>query len=1561
MYCLIQKWAIRLMVLGLMVIGTALLSSSPQLIYAQDNLSPGDIAFVEYNADGTDNFKFVTLVDISASTVISFTDNGWLASGSFRATEGIISWTAPAGGVTAGTVINIDTTPSASVGSVSETGALNFSGSGDQIIAYQGSSTMIAALNNEGAATWQADATNSNTSALPQGLTNGTNAVAINEIDNVAYSGTTSGDKATLLAALNNPANWTNGSNSTRQTFSGVFTISTPTTYNLQITEIMYNPASDEDDWEWVEIYNAGSTAIDLAGYVIDDNNSTAHPNANIASGNLAAGESAVLYNADDVTASDFTAAWGNIDLIPVTNWQAMGLNNGGDSVAIWDSFANYNGDNQAQANAIEQVVYTDDPPWPADDGSASIYLTNLAADNTDGSNWALSTNGAATPLFNAYTALNAGGNSGSDIGSPGTPAMQGQALPLAEGFDDCTLAGWQIISVDADQANTWSCSEQFSNVDVNGFGDSAPADEWLITPPLNMNAQNNDRLTFRNYTNFTDANYPQLELLYSTDFSGDPTTATWTPLTGINFSPADSGQWVDSGEIDLSGISGTNVYFAFHYTSSGTTAGNAATWRVDEVNFFEGTPQGQPLPLAENFDDCTLAGWQIVSVDADQANTWSCSEQFSNVDVNGFGDSAPADEWLITPPLNLDAQDNDTLTFRSFTRFTDANYPQLEVLYSTDYDGTSNPTSATWTELTGITYSPENSSTWTDSGKVDLSGISGNLVYFAFRYTSSGTSGGSAANWRVDAVNFFVDDSAPPVAAKIHEVQGAGSSVTNPGTQVTVEGVVIGDYQGSDELSGFFIQEEDSDADADPNTSEGIFVFCGSCAVDVTEGQIVQVTGVQEEFVNMSQLNVPAATNGDVTIVNAGNNLNLVTPASVNLPAPASTTAENTFEQYEGMLVEFVDDLTVTEYFELARYGQIVLSEGGKLRQFTNDNLPDAAGYTAHLEDIAKRRIILDDLNNTQNDTDPVYHPQPGGFSSSNFIRGGYTVSNLTGVMHWAWAGQSGTNAWRIRPQITNPVTFTPSNPRQATPDDVGGDIKVATLNVLNYFTTIDLTESRDFGDCGPSATLDCRGADSNVELQRQLDKLVVALQAMDADIFALVELENNAAAAPAGDGVDPVLESIVNALNNVVGAGTYTFVDAGTIGTDAIKVGYIYKASTVATFGNFAVLDSNDFVDANNTGRPRNRPALAQTFQVIDTNNPSFGEKFTAVVNHLKSKGSGCGAGDDDTTTGQGNCNVTRTKAAEKLVDWLATDPTNSGDPDFMILGDINAYAMEDPIQAIKAGADDTVGTGDDFTNLISLFSGPNAYSFVFSGQWGYLDHVLANGSMTAQVTGLTEWHINADEVNLLDYNDDIQDVGERSFEAKPGVNPLYSPDQYRVSDHDPVIVGLALQGSEPVVVNNNLDNTNISTSYDPTPVANAPAGVFTLSATFTNITSDTLKNIYFEVAQLTGGNLLLNADGGPGGVSSRLSVPLDTTGQDSDLVLSPGEAFTIDFEIGLQQRRAFDFFVDAYGIVIDGVALTALSADNLASFTFEIEEAQLTPSAGGDQDIYMPLIIK
>jgi predicted extracellular nuclease len=335
--------------------------------------------------------------------------------------------------------------------------------------------------------------------------------------------------------------------------------------------------------------------------------------------------------------------------------------------------------------------------------------------------------------------------------------------------------------------------------------------------------------------------------------------------------------------------------------------------------------------------------------------------------------------------------------------------------------------------------------------------------------------------------------------------------------------------------------------------------------------------------------------------------------------------------------------------------------------------------------------------------------------------------------------------------------------NERPLGPPDVGPSLlKVAGFNVLNYFTTLDGNGSI----CGPNADQSCRGADSAFEFDRQKAKLVSAITTLDADIVGLTELENAADNVPIAD--------LVDGLNGVAGAGTYAYIATGAIGTDAIRQGIIYKPSNVMPVGGFAILDSSVDPLFNDD---LNRPVLAQTF---DDN--TFGERVTIAVNHLKSKGSDCNdVGDPDTGDGQGNCNGTRTNGAQALVDWLATDPTGSGDSDFLIVGDLNAYAMEDPVMVIEVGG---------YIDLIKTFVGTGfadgAYSFNLFSQAGYLDHALSSPDLLLAVSGAAPWHINADEPSGLDYN---------SFNQPD----LFNSDEFRSSDHDAIVVGLLVDTDE------------------------------------------------------------------------------------------------------------------------------------------------------------------
>jgi len=619
----------------------------------------------------------------------------------------------------------------------------------------------------------------------------------------------------------------------------------------------------------------------------------------------------------------------------------------------------------------------------------------------------------------------------------------------------------------------------------------------------------------------------------------------------------------------------------------------------------------------------------------------------------------------------------------------------------------------------------------------------------------------------------------------KIHDVQGNGAATPIPGAVVSVEGVVVGSYQGTGKLSGFFLQEEDADVDADPNTSEGILVFCSACPTPVAEGQRVRATGTVSEFFGMTEID--ATTAASVVVTDAGNHLAEITPAPITLPIVGDVDAY--YEAREGMLVTFTDTLTVSEYFELARYGQIELFQGDRPRQFTEDNAPDIAGNAAHLEALSRRHVILDDDNNIQNASLTLpdgsqfeYYPHANGglgvgTQGVDFFRGGDQVNNLTGVLHWSFAGQTGTDAWRIRPTQATPATFTVANPRPTARPEVGGAIKVVGMNLLNYFTTIDTTSSSSSGPCGPSGGQDCRGADSVAELNRQRERASIVICTLNPDVAGLMELENTTA--------HDTIVDLLGAVNaRCGGTHPYTYVDTGgTLGTDAIRVELIYRTGVVATIGS-PIVDLDPI---------NNRPPTAQTFDVADAANPAFGRRFTVVANHLKSKGCGGASGGDlDANDGQSCFAATRTAQANRLLTWInSTVIPAAGDSDVLLVGDFNSYAQETPITTL---------TGSGYTDLETSLLGQSAYSYLFDGQLGHLDYALASASLASQVTGVAAWHINADEVPDFDYNDEVRDTGESAFEEKPDGSALLPPrvvfqpgTPYRASDHDPVIVGL------------------------------------------------------------------------------------------------------------------------------------------------------------------------
>ncbi len=806
---------------------------------------------------------------------------------------------------------------------------------------------------------------------------------------------------------------------------------------------------------------------------------------------------------------------------------------------------------------------------------------------------------------------------------------------------------------------------------------------------------------------------------------------------SGLNGAALPAPDFTDLTPINLSGTGG-KVALVNGVTSLGcngnaatTPCGSEAQARIIDLvgygaaNYFEGTAAPAPsntTAVVRKGDGCT--------------DTQNNGADFVAV--------APAPRNTATPlkPCTTTEQTNPTVTANA-NPATAA--PGAKVLLTATVAPGANPAS-TGLAVTGDLTALGGAATqpfFNDGTNGDAA--AGDNIFSYDATVAQGTANGAKsipvtvtdAQGRSGNATVSVTVQANDVITAIYDIQGPGAASPIAGQTLTTRGVVVGDFQGSTSLNGFFIQ--DATGDGNPATSDGIFVFAPN-SQDVSVGQTVQITATVQEFSGQTQL----STLTSLSVLGPGT----VTPVALSLPVSST----GVLEQYEGMLVSFPQVLTVSQNFTLARFGEVWLSANpnysfnapdGRLFNPTNfvdptDNPASGvtnagdnkAAVTAQQSLNNRSEILLDDASTVQN---PATVPYLG---PDNTLRVGSTVNNLTGILNF------GFSAYRVQPTQAPAFTYAP---RPLNPPSTGAaDLKIASFNVLNYFN----------GDGNGGGFPTPRGATNATEFARQRTKIVAAIKALNADVVGLLEMEND------GDGANSAIADLVRGLNEATAPGTYDYIRdpaSGGTGTDEIKVAFIYKPGQVTPLG-----DARADLDA-----VHNRPPLAQAFTVTAT-----GEVLTAVINHFKSKG-GTGTGADaDQGDGQSAFNFTRVQQARALADFVKnTVIPATGDTDVIVLGDLNAYAEEDPIDVLRAAG------------FINLF-GPESYSYVFDRQSGSLDHALVTASLQSQFTQGGKWHINADEPIFLDYNTE--------FKTSAQVTNFYQANPFRSSDHDPVLVG-------------------------------------------------------------------------------------------------------------------------------------------------------------------------
>lgn len=650
-------------------------------------------------------------------------------------------------------------------------------------------------------------------------------------------------------------------------------------------------------------------------------------------------------------------------------------------------------------------------------------------------------------------------------------------------------------------------------------------------------------------------------------------------------------------------------------------------------------------------------------------------------------------------------------------------------------------------------------------------------------------------------------DDESPsqtPETAEISEILTTLDELEEEDLLVNTRGVVTAVYPEEGSYSGFYIQTEGTGGDLDLDeheVSDAIFVYSpwtvgeesGDSEVEI--GDYVEVTGDASiyEANGQKQISLFPGSNQspDHELLVIDEDFEPVTPAEIEFPETAGSR-----DSLLGMVIDPQGSYTVTDHYTLNRFGEIGIVAGGEPLSNPTSVVEPGEAAVELAEENRERLVYLDDGATTDFQNTDFELPY---ITADAPVRVGADVEFDNPVIVHQDFGE-----YRLQPTTmlvgpedpATPASFENTREGNETPSEAQADLRLAGFNVLNYFVHLgedeegcDYYEDRE-GNPTTADWCDVRGAWSTEAFERQQAKIVAAINAMDADMVALQEVENSGHFDADGDR-DYAHARLVEALNEDLGDEVWDYVTTpdevpAIEDEDVIRNGYIYKPEALEVVDSWILfddgiseLDQDHFADLDEELAEiysNAREPFAVQFQPVGG---EVEDQFISVVNHFKSKGAS-GVEDDDPNADQGDgqsaWNSDRILQAQGVQAFADALTEHTGVQKVHLMGDFNSYEQEDPLQIFAEAG---------FTNLSAA---TGQHSYMFEGQVGSLDHLFSSAEAADSVVNTEIWPINSAEPIALEYS-----------RYNNSASDIFSTDQWRSSDHDPIVADISLADSD------------------------------------------------------------------------------------------------------------------------------------------------------------------